>query len=283
MRSCNDGASLETRRATGRPSRSIVVHKAQGHGAHLLRRKFSTTAQFSAASASTARFSSSAFMADLHTASSITRYIELHRGKWRVTIAVPRLLVNKLGTRLKRNLNTDSMATANAMKWAVVAELKTVKAPQAATRGYDAGKKIAGRKRHIAVDTDGRLLMVNLTTADLSDSAGAQAVLAAVRTRWPWVKHLFADAAYDRLKLMDKAAYLDFIIEIIRRSDGQKGLPGPAAPLGGRTDVRMDDPLAAPRARLRKPFRRLPRHDPRRHGRQSHPKKRSSVSFKTDS
>ena len=39
----------------------------------------------------------------------------------------------------------------------------------------------------------------------------------------PWVKHLFADGAYDRLKLMDKASYLDFTIEIIRRSDDQKG------------------------------------------------------------
>ena len=37
------------------------------------------------------------------------------------------------------------------------------------------------------------------------------------------MKHLFADGAYDRLKLMDKAAYLDFVIEIIRRSDDQKG------------------------------------------------------------
>src|SRR6202011_1679791 len=39
----------------------------------------------------------------------------------------------------------------------------------------------------------------------------------------PWVKHLFADGPYDRLKLMDKAAYLDFVVEIIRRSDDQKG------------------------------------------------------------
>jgi transposase len=38
------------------------------------------------------------------------------------------------------------------------------------------------------------------------------------------VKHLFADAACDRLKLMDKAAYLRFVIEIIRRRDDQKGL-----------------------------------------------------------
>ena len=34
---------------------------------------------------------------------------------------------------------------------------------------------------------------------------------------------LFADGAYDRLTLMDKAAYLDFVVEIIRRSDDQKG------------------------------------------------------------
>ena len=48
-------------------------------------------------------------------------------------------------------------------------------------------------------------------------------ILEAIRKRWPWVKHLFADGAYDRLKLMNKAAYLDFVIEIIRRSDDQKG------------------------------------------------------------
>ena len=37
------------------------------------------------------------------------------------------------------------------------------------------------------------------------------------------MKHLFADAAYDRLKLMDKASYLDFVVEIVRRSDEQPG------------------------------------------------------------
>ena len=65
--------------------------------------------------------------------------------------------------------------------------------------------------------------MVNLTTADISDSAGAQMILDAVRKRWPWLKHLFADSAYDRAKLMDKAAYLDFVIEIVRRIEGQQG------------------------------------------------------------
>jgi putative transposase len=104
-----------------------------------------------------------------------------------------------------------------------VIDSQSIKAPSAKKRGYDAGKKIVGRKRHIAVDTDGRLLMVNLTTADISDSAGARMILHAIRTRWPWIKHFFADGAYDRRKLMDKAAFEDFVIQIVRRIDTEPG------------------------------------------------------------
>ena len=86
----------------------------------------------------------------------------------------------------------------------------------------DLAHKITDRP-HIAVDTDGWLLMVNLTTADISDSAGAQEIVSAVRRRWPWLKHLFGDAAYDRTKLLDAAAYRDFTVEIIRRSDNVSG------------------------------------------------------------
>ena len=98
-----------------------------------------------------------------------------------------------------------------------------IKASAAEKRGFDAGKKVVGRKRHIAVDTDGRLLMVNLTTADISDSAGAQTIIAAIRKRWPWLKHLFTDGAYDRTRLMDAAAYRDFVIAIVRRTDKDSG------------------------------------------------------------
>jgi transposase len=104
-----------------------------------------------------------------------------------------------------------------------VMDSQSVKAPSAKTRGYDAAKKVVGRKRHIGVDTDGRLLMVNLTTADISDSAGGQMILDAIRKRWPWLKHLFADGAYDRTQLMDKAAFRDFAVEIVRRIDGEAG------------------------------------------------------------
>ena len=105
-----------------------------------------------------------------------------------------------------------------------IIDSQTVKAPApGARRGYDAAKKTVGRKRHIVVDTDGRLLMLNLTPADLSDSAGAQMILDAIRKRWPWVRHLFADGAYDRTQLMDKAAFLDFVIEVVRRIDTEPG------------------------------------------------------------
>lgn len=105
-----------------------------------------------------------------------------------------------------------------------VLDSQTVKAPApGAKRGFDADKETMGRKRHIAVDTDGWLLMVNLTSADISDSAGAQMILDAVCKRWPWLKHLFADGAYDRTQLMDKAAFHEFVIEVVRRIDKEPG------------------------------------------------------------
>lgn len=113
-----------------------------------------------------------------------------------------------------------AQAGRNVQPSAAVIDSQSVKAPAAhGTRGFDGAKKIVGRKRHIAVDTDGRLLMVNLTTANISDSAGAQPVLDAIHKRWPQVKHLFADSAYERLQLLEKAAFLDFTVEIVRRTE----------------------------------------------------------------
>lgn len=105
-----------------------------------------------------------------------------------------------------------------------VLDSQTVKAPAAPNGGgYDAAKKLKGRKRHIAVDTDGRLLMVSLTTADVQDAAGAERIIGAIRKRWPWLKHLFADGAYHRGRLMSRAAYHDFVVEVVRKLVGQQG------------------------------------------------------------
>jgi putative transposase len=102
-----------------------------------------------------------------------------------------------------------------------VIDNQSVKAPGAKERGCDGAKKITGRKRHIAVDTDGRLLMGNMTTADIDDSTGAIKVQKAVRQRWPWMKHLLADSADDKAMLMDKALMLKFVVEVVHKMQDQ--------------------------------------------------------------
>ncbi|MGF7056083.1 hypothetical protein GGC47_005299 [Bosea sp. OAE752] len=74
--------------------------------------------------------------------------------------------------------------------------------------------------------------MINLTTADISDSAGAQHIVAAIRKRWPRLKYLFADGTYDRT-LMNAAAYRDFVIEIVCRTDKEPGFQGAAKAMRG--------------------------------------------------
>ena len=63
-------------------------------------------------------------------------------------------------------------------------------------RGYDAGRKIKGRKHHILTDTDGNLIGVVVHTADIQDRDGAPQVLTSVRTLCPWLRHVFADGGY---------------------------------------------------------------------------------------
>jgi integrase len=52
------------------------------------------------------------------------QYLELHRERWRVSVAVPKHLHGVLGTRLKRPLNTDSLTIANQLKWPIVREFQ---------------------------------------------------------------------------------------------------------------------------------------------------------------
>jgi transposase len=90
--------------------------------------------------------------------------------------------------------------------------------------GFDAGKKIKGRKRHIVTDTLGLMVGLVVHGADVQDRDGAPEVLKAIRARWPWLRHVFADGGYAGPKLMDATRRLgDWTIEIIKRSDTAKG------------------------------------------------------------
>lgn len=91
-------------------------------------------------------------------------------------------------------------------------------------RGYDAGKKIKGRKRHIITDTEGHMVGIVVHTADIQDRDGAPQTIKSIRFLCPWLRHLFADGGYagDKLKnaLKDQG---DWAIQIIKRSDEAKG------------------------------------------------------------
>ena len=67
--------------------------------------------------------------------------------------------------------------------------------------GYDAGKKIKGRKRHILVDTLGLLLNVVVHPADIQDRDGAFHLLRRARRLFPFIERIFADGAYAGRKM----------------------------------------------------------------------------------
>ena len=77
----------------------------------------------------------------------------------------------------------------NASPTVVIADSQSVKTTEVGgPSGYDAGKKVKGRKRHIAVDTLGLPVKCTVTTADVQDRDALPALLSAVSKRAPWVK-----------------------------------------------------------------------------------------------
>lgn len=90
--------------------------------------------------------------------------------------------------------------------------------------GFDAGKKVKGRKRHIVVDTIGLLFGLVVHAADIQDRDGAPAVLKSIRHACPWLRHVFADGGYAGPKLrgaLDRMG--DWTLQIVKRSDTANG------------------------------------------------------------
>jgi transposase len=91
-------------------------------------------------------------------------------------------------------------------------------------RGFDAGKKIKGRKRHILTDTLGLLVGLVVHGADIQDRDGAVEVLNSVRHRYPWLRHVFADGGYGGEKLKGRLRKVGrWTLQIIKRSDHAQG------------------------------------------------------------
>ena len=108
---------------------------------------------------------------------------------------------------------------------AAILDSQSVKTTEVAgPRGYDAGKKVKGRKRHLVVDTMGLLLAVVVHTADLQDRDGARLVLTQLQHRFPRLQRLWADAGYAGPKLGDWVrASLPWELAIVRRAEPGAG------------------------------------------------------------
>ena len=99
--------------------------------------------------------------------------------------------------------------------------VKTTETP--GVRGYDAGKKVKGRKRHILVDTTGLLLMVVVHAANIQDRDGAKLVLEQIKGTFSRLQLIWADAGYAGQLVDWVKVTCGWVLEIVRRSDDVKG------------------------------------------------------------
>jgi len=110
--------------------------------------------------------------------------------RWR-TVGIWEHVHAVLRERLRRELGREATPSA-----AIIDSQSVKTTEQGGPHGYDGGKKVNGRKRHILVDTLGLLLKVVVHPANVQDRAGAKFVLAGLQPHFPRLRHLWADQAY---------------------------------------------------------------------------------------
>jgi putative transposase len=112
----------------------------------------------------------------------------------------------------------------NEQPSAAILDSQSVKTTeQGGPRGYDAGKKVNGRKRHLLVDTLGLLLAVVVHPADIQDRDGAKLVLEKVRDQLPRLQLIWADGGYAGELINWVRDRFGWILQTILRPVGVKG------------------------------------------------------------
>ena len=139
------------------------------------------------------------------------------------------------------------------------------------SRGFDGGKLVNGRKRHVVVDTLGLLLGVMVTAADIGDRAAARVLLEQVADAHHRLALVWADGGYTGSLVEYCLAALALVLAIVKRSDDMRGVRGAAQAVDRRAPLRPPDAHPPPGARLRAPHHQRrgddllvddPAHDP---------------------
>lgn len=142
-----------------------------------------------------------------------------HFSKWRKN-GVWQAINDSLVQQVRQAEGREALPSAAAL------DAQSVKTGHSAeTRGYDAGKKVTGRKRHILVDTLGLLLFVLVTEASTQDRDGAKQLLAAFKkeTFYQRMQRIWADGSYRGQLIEWVQEKLSIVLEAIVRPKGSKG------------------------------------------------------------
>jgi len=133
--------------------------------------------------------------------------------------------------------------------------VKTTEEAEPETCGYDAGKQVKGRKRHVLVDTLGLLVKVIVLSASVQDRDGARMLFSQVRQALTRLQKVWADAIYSGPQLGDWVkAKCHWVLEIVKRTDDMKGF----VVLPKRWVVERSFSWLGRNRRLSKDYERLP-------------------------